>query len=563
MLTSYAQQTMVDALPIAACVFIGTEHIISAANAQMLAIWNKEASVIGKDLPDAIPEISDQGFFELLTAVYQSGKPYRNPNGQAMLQVNGQMQPVYFDFSFKPLRDKDGSVYGVVNTAVDTTERVLAAQQLEQTVEKLAATNGDLNALNEEYIALAEEMEASNEEIKSAYDQLSQSHQLLERSEEQIRLAKDAAGMGMFDLDIVADHLVWDERCKALFGVDPLVEVSYTEDFVKGLHHEDRERVLQAVANAYDVKICGGKYDVEYRTVGASDGQIRHVRATGQVHFNALSHPQRFLGVVVDITLEKELQKRKDDFISIASHELKTPVTSLKASLQLMDKLKDKPGNPMLPKLIIQSRRSAERVGALIEDLLNVGRLKQQQLSLKKHTFILSQLLNTCANPISIAGRHRIEIAGDLELEVYADEDRIDQVVTNFLSNAVKYAPESNIITLTISWLNGFVKVSVTDYGPGIPQEKLTHLFERYYRADENAQHVSGLGLGLYICKEIIERHEGHIGVDSEVGKGTTFWFTLPQVTSINNNAVSETVHNGYIDSSSNGVSQHPFRLHL
>jgi PAS domain S-box-containing protein len=535
MLSTYAQQTIVDTLPIGACVFTGLNHQISAANEQMLTIWKKDASVIGLNLLNAIPEIYDQGFFELLTEVYKTGKAYHNPNGQVMM-VNGQMQSVYFDFSFKPLRDKNGIIYGVVNTAVEITERVKALQQLEQTVEELAATNEELaatneelSALNEEYLALAEEMEASNEEIKSAYDQLSLSHQLLEYSEEQIRLAKDAAGMGMFDLDVSAGLLVWDERCKELFGLDPLAEVSFDKDFVNGLHAEDRERVLKAVADAYDPEICDGKYNVEYRTVAVKDGQVRHVKATGQVHFDASGKPKRFVGVVIDITAEKELQKRKDDFISIASHELKTPITSLKASLQLMDKLKDKPDNSMLPKLIIQSRKSAERVGALIEDLLNVGRLKQQQVTLKKQKFILSQLINTCANPISIAGQHRIEIVGDLELEVYADEDRIDQVITNFLSNAVKYAPESETITITIDWLNDFVKVSVIDQGAGIPKEKLARLFERYYRADENVQHVSGLGLGLYICKEIIERHEGRIGVESEVGKGTTFWFSLPQ----------------------------------
>jgi signal transduction histidine kinase len=536
MLSPYAQQTLVDTLPIGACVFTGLNHTISAANDLMLTIWSKDNSVIGKDLYNAIPEIHNQGFFELLTKVYQSGQSFRNPDGKAVLLIDGQMQTVYFDLSFKPLRDKNGTIYGIVNTAVDTTERVMAARHLEQTVEELAttneelaATNEELSALNEEYLALAEEMEASNEEMKSAYEQLSESHQSLEHSEEQIRLAKDAAGMGMFDLNIAEDHLIWDERCKELFGLDPLAEVSYSIDFVKGLHPDDRERILKAVADAYDYQVSGGNYHVEYRTVAANDGQVRHVRATGQVHFDLLNQPQRFVGVVIDITGDQELQKRKDDFISVASHELKTPITSLKASLQLMDKLKDKPNHPMLPKLIMQSRRSAERVGSLIEDLLNVGRLKQQQVSLKKNQFILSQLLNTCANPISIAGKHRVRIVGDLELEVYADEDRIDQVVTNFLSNAVKYAPDSDIIDVAINWLEGFVKVSVTDYGQGIPENKLTHLFERYYRVDETAQHVSGLGLGLYICKEIIDRHEGKIGVESEMGKGTTFWFSIPQ----------------------------------
>jgi signal transduction histidine kinase len=182
----------------------------------------------------------------------------------------------------------------------------------------------------------------------------------------------------------------------------------------------------------------------------------------------------------------------------------------------------------MLPKLIMQSRKSVERVGVLIDDLLNVARLKEHQLSLNKSTFILSQLINACANPVSIGSNKHITVSGDVELEVTADEHRIDQVLTNFLSNAVKYAPDSETIEITLQKQDQYVKVMVTDHGHGIPAEKLQHLFDRYYRVDNTMQHVSGLGLGLYISAEIIQRHGGEIGANSVLGHGSTFWFTLP-----------------------------------
>jgi signal transduction histidine kinase len=136
--------------------------------------------------------------------------------------------------------------------------------------------------------------------------------------------------------------------------------------------------------------------------------------------------------------------------------------------------------------------------------------------------------MDNCCNHVRVAGKYTLTIAGDRDMMVYADEHAIDQVIVNFVNNAVKYAPDSLEIFMDIEKLADSVKISVRDTGPGVPSEKIPFLFDRYYQAQPAGFNNSGLGLGLYISSEIIRKHGGDIGVESVIGVGSTFWFTLP-----------------------------------
>ena len=195
--------------------------------------------------------------------------------------------------------------------------------------------------------------------------------------------------------------------------------------------------------------------------------------------------------------------------MSIASHELKTPITTLQASLQVLDRLKDNPAK-ISPLLIVRANRSMEKINTLIGDLLDVSKINQGQLQLNKTNFTIAKLIDDCCEHILAAGIYNILISGDLATEVYADAERIDQLIINFVNNAVKYAPASKEIVIQIEKSDKQVKVSIIDKGPGVPPEKLPHLFERYYQADNNGSTYSGLGLGLYISAEIIKKHNGN-----------------------------------------------------
>jgi len=232
-------------------------------------------------------------------------------------------------------------------------------------------------------------------------------------------------------------------------------------------------------------------------------------------------------------TVNKELElseQRKSDFLSIVSHELKTPITTLKANLQMLDRIKEKPDSPLFPKLVDSCSKNVEKINLMVDDLLNMHRYSENQLELNKTHFSIYDLMSICCNHVRIDDRHELFVKGDHKIMLYADEHRIEQVLVNFVNNAVKYAPDSRQIDLTVSIVDNNVKVSVKDYGPGIPEDNIPHLFDRYWRASHSGKKYTGLGLGLYICAQIIARHDGQIGVESTIGQGSTFWFTIPNL---------------------------------
>src|SRR6185312_1459016 len=186
------------------------------------------------------------------------------------------------------------------------------------------------------------------------------------------------------------------------------------------------------------------------------------------------------------------------------------------------------PSHVLFPKLIGQANKSLDKVTVLLGDLLNTTMVHEGKLKLNLKSVNGAEVIDDCCHHVRLEGVYKIVTKGDRGLTVYADPDRINQVIINFVNNAIKYAPDSKIITVHIEKVNDMVKVAVTDKGPGVTPDKVAHLFDRYYRVEENGIQGSGLGLGLYISSEIIKKHNGEIGVDSTPGKGCAFWFTLP-----------------------------------
>ena len=226
----------------------------------------------------------------------------------------------------------------------------------------------------------------------------------------------------------------------------------------------------------------------------------------------------------------EELIVKKDEFMSIASHELKTPITSLKASLQVVERMVDKNEvlEPVIP-FVQKASKQVNKLTEIIHDLLDVTRMQAGKLELVKTDFNLTEIIKECADQCqSEDNRHEIQIDADPVLIVHADRNRLDQVINNFLTNAIKYSPGGELVSIRAEKLeNGAVKVDVTDHGIGIPDDKLENIFDRFYRVENTSKNYSGIGLGLYISSQIIKRHNGQIGVNSTLGEGSTFWFTV------------------------------------
>ena len=236
------------------------------------------------------------------------------------------------------------------------------------------------------------------------------------------------------------------------------------------------------------------------------------------------------------IQQELELGKqRREDFIKMASHELKTPITTIKGYIQLvLNVVKDeeKEVSPLLVKSsLLTMDKQVSRLTRLMSELLDLSRIEAGQLELRKESFSLNELVIEIVQDLLYTNnKFSINIYHDFESVVHADRDRIGQVLTNFLTNAIKYSPGADTIEVRIFRPEkGQVAVSVKDRGIGIAKEDQEKIFERYYRAEgKSEQTYPGFGVGLYIAGEIIQRHNGQIFVESEKGSGSTFSFTVP-----------------------------------
>ncbi len=291
------------------------------------------------------------------------------------------------------------------------------------------------------------------------------------------------------------------------------------------IHPDDKAAYFSSWSNAV---ASGNPFEIVHR-FKAANGEYKWYYSQALPFKNESNGIVAWFGISTDIDEQKRTMEKKDEFITIASHELKTPVTSIKGYVQLLRFNFQQEGNTNAADLLNKADIQINKLTTLIGDLLDVKKIENGQLQYREEDFNFNALVKEIIEETQRVLKHSIEYRLADNCTIHGDRNKIGQVITNFIDNAAKYSPANAAIQLFTSNEGHKIKLAVQDFGMGVPKEQQEKIFERFFRVKgEKENTYAGLGLGLYISAEIIKRHKGNIGVESEQGKGSTFYFDLP-----------------------------------
>ena len=462
-------RNLIEYAPVAMCILKGPSYIVEIANKKMMDLWGKKTEqVLNTPIFTGLPESQFQGVEELLKNVYESGDRYVAHERPINLPRGEKIETTYVNFVFEPLKDTDGKITGIIAVANEVTELVLSRQKVEE-------------------------------------------------AEERARMAVEAANLGTFDFNPITNEAVISEQLKKIFNSNSHINWN---DFINKIHPEDK--IIREVA--FQEALISGKLFYEVRLI-YSDQTNHWVRVQGKILHNERKEPFRVLGTLMDISDIREAHQLQEEFIAIACHELRNPLSTLNLSLELIASSPDHEDNPYyIDKALLQ----INRLMTMTNELLNVSKISSGFLDLKIETCNIKTIISECTNSfLSGKTKNTVQVNGNTDIAVKADKFRIEQVLINLLSNASKYSPSDSEIFIDIERKEEFVKISVRDNGIGIDQDQLPYVFKKYKRFNSSSK-INGYGMGLYISEQIVQKHGGLIGVESKKGKGSVLWFTIP-----------------------------------
>lgn len=356
-----------------------------------------------------------------------------------------------------------------------------------------------------------------------------QSRHDLRLSEERLSLALKGSNDGLWDLDLEAGSMFASPRAWEMLGYRPneltcdlklWERLTVAEDLA-----QQKARLAQTMLSNVD------HFTTELR-LQHKHGHVVPVLLRGHIQRDPQGMAQRISGTLMDLTERKRVEQMKNDFVSTVSHELRTPLTSISGALGLIVGGALGAAPPAMQQMLEIAYRNSLRLGHLINDLLDMEKIAAGKMSFELREHSLGDLLEeSLASNQALCEQHgvRCTLEHPADVLVWVDGLRLQQVLGNFLSNAVKFTPEGGEIRLHSSLRGTKVRISVTDQGPGIPEAFRSRVFEKFAQADaSDSRQKSGTGLGLAITKELIERMGGTVGFDCVPGQGTTFWCELP-----------------------------------
>ncbi|HJW16649.1 MAG TPA: ATP-binding protein, partial [Flavisolibacter sp.] len=505
----FRYRALIEESSVATALYTGPEIRIQYANDIMIRYWGKDASVIGKTFSEALPELENQPFLGFLKEVYATGKTYQGIKEKAELVVDGKLQPFYFDYTYKPLRNKEGEIYGIHHMAIDVTKEVLS-----------------INKLQEE--------------------------------KERTKLAIDVGEMGLFEIDLSTKEITADDRCNALLGIEGELTLNKYLSVIHPDDVPDRQMV-------HDKSLSNNLFEYEFRVL-LKDNKVRWVRSRGKTYQNQSLEVSKIFGVVQDITSQKEYEEELnrqvrertlelenknrellrsnenlEEFAHAASHDLKEPIRKIRF---FTDRLKDQLTERITEEEKQTFRRidnASERMGALIDDLLLYSHISQRPLEMEEVDLAqnISKVLEDL--DLDIQEKNAVVSIGPLP-KVKGYKRQLQQLFQNLVGNALKYnkpgvAPHitvrSSIVpgdAISMSQMGGEAKyhlIEVSDNGIGFDPAESQRIFQMFQRLHGNAEY-SGTGIGLSIVKKVTENHNGMVEAEGRPGNGATFKVYLP-----------------------------------
>ena len=464
-------QNLIHTSPNLISILKGKSHVIQIANEAIIAAWGKGKEVTGKPLLEVIPEIIEQGLGNRLDEVYKTGVPFHAYEMPVHLLRQGNTELSYYSFIYQAYKDMDGNIEGVAIIATDVTAHAILSKKFK-------------------------ESEANF-------------RQLAELMPDKVSNA-DAQGNITYYNQHWLNYTGLSFEALKDWGWDKMI---YPDDLP-----ELTKRWQHSIAT-------GDDFEMELRILNANGEAKWHLSRSIAIKDNN-ENITKWIATTTDIDEQKKKEKQKDEFIGIASHEMKTPLTTAKAYIQFLQQNMEQTNDKNLI-FAQKANASINRLNNLIGELLDVSKIKHGKLALNIAPFNFNEMMAMAIESAQIVSTsHNIIKSGEIDEPVTGDKERLQQVMINLLGNAAKYSPKADTIYITVEKENEEIKVSVKDSGVGIRKENLKKVFDRYYR-ESNAQ-FPGLGIGLSISYDIIIRHKGKIWVESEPGKGSTFYFTIP-----------------------------------
>lgn len=457
--------------PTAIGILDGKDLVITIANEPILEILGKGKDIIGQKYFEAMPELADQGYPEVYAEVFRTGVPYNAIETPLRILQNGEYTLKYYNFILYPQYNMNNEIVGIGIIGSEVTAQALANKSIKESEERFRSLTQTLP---------------------------------------QLIWVTDPQGKIEFA----------SSKWKEYSGIEPAGEKEWKEV----VHPDDYERIDESWAQSLTTATV---YKSELRLKNKA-GDYRWFTAVAEPVLNEEKQIVKWVGAFTDIQDQKVKEEKKDEFMTIASHEMKTPLTTAKAYLQMLQ-LTLANTDEEAKMFAIKANQSVDRLNELIAELLDVSKIQFGKLNYTMTTFDFNEMIKTTVESIQLTSPTSVIVyTGKAKDEVKGDENRLQQVVINLLSNAIKYSPHSESVFVTVAQEKDKITVAVKDTGIGIARQNLNKIFDKYHRVEEHAVQFQGMGVGLFISYEIIQRHQGKIWVESEVGKGSTFYFTLP-----------------------------------